>query len=156
MKVIIPDRNQLNEVGVTLLSGNPLTLQCQVCEFVWKPLRHQSDFLRRDYWQCPRGCNLEPDFEPEPFYGSEPGPEEPALPIPNEVEGSEPETPEERLDREIAKLMKDYSFYANEAKRAKTEEAKQRFQAEAERTLDRWLAHLDKRETLEDESCPEN
>jgi|GEM_PF-813382 len=50
-------RVQLDQVGVDVISGDPVFLCCQACKQKWSPNISPGGLLPKDYWKCPNGCN---------------------------------------------------------------------------------------------------
>lgn len=126
MKVIIPSGPELERVGITLLGGPLLLLQCRQCGHTWEAKKHISDWLRADYWHCPRDCNI---FEPEPkLYTAEPE----TKPKP------EPEPPKQEIDRLFASFL----FNCQQCEQAASDEARAGFAKEAGRVFGLWLVEL--------------
>jgi hypothetical protein len=49
---------ELGKAGVTLVSEEPLFLQCDQCGQQWSPDLGRGGRLPRGYWHCPNGCNV--------------------------------------------------------------------------------------------------
>jgi hypothetical protein len=62
---IMPTVHSLAGVGVTLLSSDPLELQCNKCKSVWQPGRLSSGRLPPGWWKCPNdpGHTLDMDID---------------------------------------------------------------------------------------------
>lgn len=50
---ITPTKRSLAGVGVTLLSSDPLELQCNKCKSLWQPGRLSNGRLPTGWWKCP-------------------------------------------------------------------------------------------------------
>ncbi len=49
---------ELDRAGVTILSTDPIWLECQDCELRWSPKLLAGGGLPKDYWHCPNECNI--------------------------------------------------------------------------------------------------
>jgi hypothetical protein len=49
---------ELADVGLVLISRDPLIVQCQVCGAEWRP-DLVSQRPSRMFWKCANGCNAE-------------------------------------------------------------------------------------------------
>lgn len=47
----------MNQMGVEVINGNGLKLECVVCRMAWHLVRKSGGPLPRGYWKCPGGCN---------------------------------------------------------------------------------------------------
>jgi len=56
-----PDNAELRKVGVELTNRWKVEMKCLWCGQSWTPNFLPNGRLPRGYWQCPNGCNKEPD-----------------------------------------------------------------------------------------------